>query len=99
MMAHDRTPAPQLEASTTDALRAILGQAVRKGNHTDELRDTLCTVAAEARQKGIQAEQLLVILKDLWYSLPELSRASNPGAHTALLRELISRCIQEYYAE
>jgi hypothetical protein len=99
MMSPDRAPPPRLEASTTDALRAILGEAVRKGNHTDELRDTLCTVAAEARQKGIQAEQLLVILKDLWYSLPELSRASNPGAHTALLRELISRCIQEYYGE
>ena len=99
MMAQDRTPTPRLEASTVDALRSILGRSIQQGNHDDDLHGALCRAAAEARQKGIQAEQLLVILKDLWYSLPQLARASSPGIHTALLRELISRCIHEYYAE
>ena len=99
MMAHDRSPPPRLESSTTDALRASLERSLKQGNHADDLHSVLCAAATEAREKGIQAEQLLVILKDLWYSLPELTRTSNPGLHTALLRELISRCIHEYYAE
>ena len=98
-MAFDRTPSPQLESETVEALRAVMDRAVRRGNHTDELHDILCRVAAEAREKRIQAEQLLVIMKELWYSLPELRRVADNDRQVALLQELISRCIDRYYAE
>jgi hypothetical protein len=98
-MAFDRTPSPQLESETVVALRAVMDRAVRRGNHTDELHDILCRVAAEAREKRIQAEQLLVIMKELWYSLPELRRVADNDLQVALLQELISRCIDRYYAD
>jgi hypothetical protein len=99
MMAFDRTPSPQnLDPDTVEAIRAVLAISVAQGNHSDRLRDLLCTAAAEAREKGIQAERLLVILKDVWYSLPEVAKAKSSTAENALLQELISRCIQEYYA-
>jgi hypothetical protein len=98
MMAFDRTPSlPNLDPRTLEAWRTALTKSLREGNHTDELRELLCNTAEEARRKGIQAERLLIILKDLWYSLPEVSSAASPE-QTALLQDLISRCIQEYYA-
>lgn len=100
MMAFDRTPTqPSLDPETIAALRATLRRSVVQGNHEDDLHDLLCRAAEEARTKGIQAEQLLVALKDIWYGLPELrTAAATADKEQALLQQLISRCIQEYYA-
>lgn len=98
-MAFDRTPSrPALEPETVDALRKALATSVAQGNHVDNLRDLLCVAAGDARSKGMQAEQLLVSLKEIWYSMPEVSSATSAAIENALLQDLISRCIQEYYA-
>jgi hypothetical protein len=99
MMAHESTPPspPRLDPQTMDELRAVLDRAARRGNHTDELHVVLQRAAAEAHEKSIQAEHLLLIMKDLWQSLPEVRRVSDSGRQTTLLQELISRCIEQYY--
>jgi hypothetical protein len=97
MMAFDRTPAPQLDAETVDSLRSVMDRALRRGNHGNELQDVLTRAAAEARDKAIPPEQLLIIMKDLWHSLPELRRTTDSEKQTELLQELISRCIERYY--
>jgi|SRR5689334_15592444 hypothetical protein len=97
MMAFDRMPSPRLEAPTLDALRAVMQRAMRKGDHGMELQEVLARAAAEAREKDIHAEQLLVIMKDLWHSIPDL-RAADTDRQNELLQELISRCITQYYA-
>ena len=99
MMAFEKTPSsPRLEATTVEALRAVLARSITNGNHEDDLRNLLCQTAAEAREKGIRAEHLLITLKDIWFSLPELVHRSANDVDNALLQELISRCIQEYYS-
>ena len=99
MMAFDKTPgSPHLEATTIEALRSALARSITHGNHEADLRDLLCQTAAEAREKGIRAEQLLIALKDIWFSLPELTSKTATDVDNALLQDLISRCIQEYYA-
>ena len=99
MMAFDRTPSrPALDPQTVESLRTAMAASVAQGNHVQDLRQILCNSAEDARSKGIQAEQLLVILKEIWYSLPQLGGTGSAGVETVLLQELISRCIQEYYA-
>ena len=99
MMAFDRTPSPPtLEPQTIAAIRGVLARSVAQGNHADELHQLLCKAAEEARAKGIQAERLLVILKEVWYSLPQVAKSRSASAENALLQELITRCIHEYYA-
>jgi hypothetical protein len=98
MMAFDRTPSSRLEAATLDALRTVMQRAVRKGDHGMELQEVLARAATEAREKDIHAEQLLVIMKDLWHSLPDLRGAADTERQNELLQELISRCITQYYA-
>jgi len=99
MMAFDRTPAsPALDPETIAALRTTLQASADRGAHGDELRDVLCRAADEARRKGIHAEHLLLALKDIWYSMPQIAGASSTDTSHLLLQELVSRCIHEYYS-
>jgi hypothetical protein len=99
MMAFDRTPVtPVLDASIVEELRMALSRSAQAGDHGDELRDLLKRAAADARTREVLAEQLLLALKDLWYSLPQLSTQPGKDVQTRLLQQLIARCIQEYYA-
>src|SRR5687768_9133904 len=99
MMAFDRSSShPALDPTTVTELRASLARAAQTGDHGEELKGLLVRAAADARQKGIQAEQLLIMLKDIWYSLPHLSMQPGNDVQTRLLQQLIARCIHEYYA-
>lgn len=79
-------------------LRAAFSRSVQAGNHGEELKGLLSRAAADARQKGLQAEQLLLMLKDIWYSLPQIGTQPTSENQQRLLQQLIARCIQEYYA-
>lgn len=99
MMAPDRTPSTTLlDPAMVSELRATLARSVQTGNHGEDLKALLSQAAAESRKKGIQAEQLLLALKDIWYSLPQLATRPASDVQTRLLQQLIARCIQEYYA-
>lgn len=98
-MAFERTPGGSaLDPDTVADLRSVLSQSLADGSHPDGLKALLTRAAAEARGKGLQAEQLLLALKDIWYSLPQLSTRPSTDEQTRLLQQLIARCIQEYYA-
>jgi hypothetical protein len=99
MMAFDRTPGSQsLDAATVGELRTALTRSLETGSHGSDLKAVLVSCALEAKRKGLLAEQLLLALKDVWYSLPEVSKHSGNDVQTRLLQQLIAQCIQEYYA-
>ena len=99
MMAFDRTPSlPTLEPETIDALRASFRSSLATGSPAPDLRDLLCPAARQAREKGIPAERLLITLKDVWHTILATDEPPPSTDGTALLQQLISRCIQEYYA-
>lgn len=99
MMAPDRTPHPAaLDEGLVAELRAALSRSLRSGAHGDELKGLLARSAAYARANGVLAEQLLIALKGVWYSLPDLATQPGNDMQTRLLQQLIARCIQEYYA-
>lgn len=99
MMAFDRTPGnAALDPATIADIRAALVRSLEAGSHSEDLGGLLVRAANEARSKGLQAEQLLVVLKDIWYSLPQLASRPSDDGQTRLLQQLIARCIQQYYA-
>jgi hypothetical protein len=62
-----------------------------------DLRAPLRQVCTEARRSGLRAEQLLVIIKDVWSGLPA-GIAHVPSVHgDARLNYVISTCVDEYY--
>lgn len=65
---------------------------------TLDLRAALSQVCADARHSGLRAEQLLVLIKDVWSELPA-GIARMPSAHgDERLNYVITTCVDEYYA-
>jgi len=98
MMAHDMSPTPPtIDNETISAVRTALAQYVREGERSATLGKTLHRVAAEAHEKGISAEHLLIVLKNLWSSLPEVREIEKPLERETLKQRIVTACIEEYY--
>jgi len=81
-------------------LRAALTEQMKQPNGpTPELTRVLKQVGAEARQENLKPEELLVIFKQLWNSLAESVRLQNAEQHERMRQNLVTLCIQAYYAE
>ena len=100
MMAFDssRTPPSRLDPAAIAELRVALGAYLAKSEDRAPLQAALARLAAEARDKGIPPEQLLVVLKEIWNGLPEVRAASDASAQVTLLQRAVTMCIREYYA-
>jgi hypothetical protein len=98
MMAHDSTPhRPQLSAASVEALRSALQECLASAAETAALRPALRSIALEAREKQMRAEHLLVLLKDIWFSLPQFGGTEGGEVHNRLLQRVVTLCIREYY--
>jgi predicted NACHT family NTPase len=100
MMAHDSsaTPPSRLDDDTVAAVRAALRAYLVHRTDSVALREALLRVSAEARQRAILPEQLLVVLKDVWSSLPEVRGMTDAGEQVRLLQRVVTMCIKEYYS-
>ena len=63
-----------------------------------EMRTSLREICAEARRAGLRAEQLLVLIKDVWSALPAGISRVQSGHGDDRLNYVISTCVDEYYA-
>jgi uncharacterized protein (DUF2267 family) len=90
-----------LAQETVDSVRRALERHVRSPDPdpTTELRNALHDLAREARQKAVSPEQLLVTLKNIWRSLPEMESARDHTEQTRVLQRVVSMCIKEYFAD
>ncbi len=99
MMARDTTPErPQLDAKWIEALSAALSAYLDDSTEDSRLRAVLRQIAEEARRKKMHAEQLLVVLKDVWYSLPAIKHLPEGAEQHRVLQRIVSLCIREYYS-
>lgn len=101
MMAHDHggPPPAVVSAETRDALRRALDGYVASGGAPDGVREALHLLAAEGRERGIHAEQVLILLKDMWYALPALQTVRAVDHQSRMLQRLVTICIESYYGE
>ena len=100
MMAHDSSPppVPGLAEETIARARVALSRYLENPDAGgDELRIALDSMAAEARSRSMLPEQLLVVLKDIWYDLPAVRSIEDDGAQIRLLQRVVTMCIKEYY--
>ena len=100
MMAYESSPPPAagLAEETVARTRVALSNYLEDSEAgSAELRDALDAMAAEARSKSMLPEQLLVVLKDVWYALPAVRAIDDSGAQIRLLQRVVTMCIKEYY--
>jgi len=99
MMATDSTPrGPRLSAATIDALESALQKYLANEDEIATLQAALRQIAVEAREKKMHAEQLLVLLKDVWFALPQVKLASDLEQQHRVLQRVVTLCIREYYS-
>lgn len=99
MMAPDSTPdQPVLSVETIEAVRSALALYVAGRQDGERLQETLRVMADEARERSMLPEHLLVVLKDIWYSLPGVREVQEPADQIRLLQRVVTMCIKEYYA-
>ena len=99
MMAHDSTPnRPTLDAASVDALESALQKYLVDATEIATLQPALQRIAAEAREKKMPAEQLLVLLKDIWFHLPQVRRTPDGENQNRVLQKVVTLCIREYYS-
>jgi hypothetical protein len=91
-------PAAGYAAFTTPALRTAL-QAQLRAQHdreAPELRRFALLVCTEAHRRGLRVEEVVVLLKQTWLSLPESGHPART-THATVVEHLISLCIEEYF--
>lgn len=100
MMAHDssHTPPSRLDDDTVAAVRAALRAYLAIPSDAAALQDALTRMSAEARDRAVLPEHLLVVLKDVWGTLPEVRTMTDAGQQVRLLQRVVTMCIKEYYS-
>ena len=93
----DESPRASLSPEVLTRLRTALEHwASEQRVPESELRTALHVAAAEARERGVRAEELVVVLKTTWFSV-----AAPPAVPTSAsqrrLDELVTACIKAYY--
>ena len=85
------------------ALRCALGGQLRRSVYdepisTPQMRRALRLLCEDARRRGVRAEQLVVVIKQAWASLPETRWRPGDDRGAVILERVVSLCIEEYYA-
>jgi hypothetical protein len=95
----DHSAKSRLSPEALVRLRAALKQWVDdSGSNDSVLGDALHTVAREARERGVRAEELLVTLKTTWFEVGGAPNAPHASASShKRLDELVTACIKAYY--
>jgi hypothetical protein len=90
------SPRVHLQALTRGALHCALLVVRNAGSSNREVRELLARACDTARENGLRAEHLLLVLKESWRELPEMRCLNRSEAEDALSRT-ITLCIEEYY--
>jgi hypothetical protein len=54
-------------------------------------------MCADARDRGVRIEELLISLKRVWPTIPGIERLPRDES-TRLLSRIVTLCVEEYYA-
>lgn len=100
-MEHDSGPVPPnaLAHEAVDAVRGALEEYARHPDAAAELRSALHELAREARFLAMPPQELLLILKQTWTSLPDVANAPDQLTQTRVLQGIVTMCIREYFAD
>jgi hypothetical protein len=100
MMAYDSSqdPPSRLDDETVAAVRDALRVYISRSPDADALQQALMRMSAQARERAILPEHVLVVLKDVWSTLPEVRAMPETGEQIRMLQRVVTMCIKEYYS-
>lgn len=78
-------------------VRSAIGRYLIQDSTDAELRAALRDLARDAQTRSLRAEELIVALKRLLHSLPQVQRMDDRADRDGLVARLVSVCIDVYY--
>ena len=103
MMAPDSRYSPEPRALSEQTLaalrRAVSSHQGRRADSDESVRLAVDAVVAEARQRNMRAEELILAFKAVYNALPEPIAAAARAEQLRLREQLITACIKAYYGE
>ena len=95
---HARTTSADGGSDLGTATHRTLEIALRPEQESDnsDLQSAMRELCAEARRKGMRAEELIVLFKKTWAERPELQNLSREETGR-LFDAMVSLCVEEFY--
>lgn len=87
----------RLSTGTRQVLERALARYARDGDDQGEIATALVAVSAEARERAIPPEEVLVELKSLWSKLPAVTTRGVATEEARMLQRVVTMCIKSYY--
>jgi hypothetical protein len=85
-------------AETLELVRVALTQYLAgKMRDEQEVCDALAVLAKEAHERQLQAEEMLIAFKRIWYAMPYVTPIANRAEQQRVLDRLIRLCIDVFY--
>lgn len=96
-----KPPLYGLPSTAATALRAALQAQLRTheqdGFPTPGVRRALRLVCQEAHRRGVQVEEVIIVIKDAWHGIPEVEALPPGRTRLDLLGRVVSAAIEEFY--
>jgi hypothetical protein len=89
---------PRVRELTETALRTVVADRQRGRRRFADIADALRDACDAAREDGLHAEQLLVIVKDCWHRLPDTQVLEHRAA-AEMLADVVGTCIRQFYRQ
>ena len=99
--AHSATNAAPLPPAAAARLRELWAELDRIGRFAprpDLLRDAARVIGPAARRAGMFAEHLVIAIRADWRRDARLQASRGNGVSDVVVSELVSLCVQEFYA-
>jgi hypothetical protein len=102
MMAPDRSNQSEGGRYPSDEalgrLRSALSRFVEGSSDETDVCSALAVLAAEAQNRQLYAEHMLIAFKRVWAEMPEVQSIPDEAERRRLLARLVKLCIDSYYA-
>ena len=89
---------PKLPDELLKSLRAGLATCSLRRGLSPEARTALASLCVVARENSWAPEQLLILVKEVCHTSPEIAHLTTASEREALLSTIVSGCIREYYS-
>jgi len=89
---------PKLSDEILKSLRNGLATCSIRRGISPEARKAIASVCGLARENSWSPEQLLILLKEVCYSSPEMAHLTTTSEREALLATIVTGLIDEYYS-
>ena len=99
MMVQDMSPPPRprISTETLAALRDALDRHLKGAAVDGDLDGAMTRLGAEARERGVPPEEVLVELKSVWSRLSSSASRAAGRSDSELLQRAVTLCIKAYY--